>query len=155
MQTSEFPSLLDDAGFLAEIERFDRLPKFEAEERPISDAQLNAIAENPPPASPEPDTPERVALADPVAAAFERTLPASPVVDTDARRRAHSALERALEPEFHQQQRHHPSRSHRRRVPAVAVVLVSLIGIVVGAGAAAVVFHDRIAQVVVQRLHLR
>jgi ABC-type nickel/cobalt efflux system permease component RcnA len=132
MQTAALPSLLDDAGFLAELEHFERMPKSAPDEAPISDAQLNAI---------------------------EEVVPRQVLTfDEEARRRAHSALERALEPEYHAQQRHrhhshdHQSHTHAHtpapgRVPRAIVALVLMMGFLTGAGVAGVMFHDRLIQI--------
>lgn len=131
MQAAELPSLLDDAGFLAELERLE-----------ITRTRADAAIDNVVPRD---------------RAGSERTWPASQAFDDEAKRRAHAALERALEPGYHQQQHHHShAHSHTlqaRRVPIVAIVLVSLMGIAAGAGAAALILHDRVAQVLVQRTH--
>lgn len=137
MQTSDLPSLLDDAGFQAELERFERLPGLPIEEPLITDAQLDAIAEI---------APRRNGRA------------STPPFDEEAQRRAHAALERALEPEFHAQEHHRHSHAHTPkagRVPRVLVVLVTVLGLLAGAGAAGTMFRDRIAQIVVERIHLK
>ncbi|MBZ5556491.1 MAG: hypothetical protein LAO77_04365 [Acidobacteriia bacterium] len=133
MPTSDLPSLLDDAGFLAELERFERLPKCDIEEKPITDAQLEAIE----------DVSRRPADA------------ADPGFDEAAQRRAHAALERALEPEYHEQQHRHSYTPRSGRVPTVVVLLVTVLGLAAGAGAAGVMFRDRVAQLVVHRIHTK
>ena len=131
MQASEIPSLLDDAGFQAALERFERLPGLAREEPPITDAQLDAIAEVIPRRSPDAPT---------------------SACDEEAQRRARAALERALEPDFHEQQHPHHSRA---RVPRAIVAFVVVLGFLTGVCAAAAMFHDRVAQLVVERVHLK
>lgn len=133
MQASDLPSLLDDAGFQAELERFER-STLAIEERPITDAQLDAIAEIVP----------------------RRSGNSPSAFDEQAQRRAHAALERALEPEFHeQQQHHHHAHARSARVPRAVVALVAALGFLAGAGAAGAMFRDRVAQIVVERIHLK
>jgi len=136
MQTSALPSLLDDAGLLAELEQFERLPKLAVEEQPITDAQLDEIAEINP----------RRPVSSP-----------APAFDDDVQRRARAALERALEPEYHEQHQNHEhphAHAAQARVPRAVVVLVTVMGLAFGAGMAGVMFHDRVIQVV-DRLHLK
>jgi hypothetical protein len=123
MQPSDAPPLLDDAGFLAELERLDYLKR-----RPVG--------------KPMPDSAR-------VTSRF----------DEAARERAHAALERALEPEYHSQQpRHVDALAAQRpgsRMSRALVVLAVVLGFVAGAGVAGVIFHDRIAEITAQRVHLR
>jgi hypothetical protein len=73
--------------------------------------------------------------------------------------RAHATLERALEPGYHRSQGVQadagtPGRP-RRQMPRGLVVLVMILGLLAGASVAGVMFYDRVALLVVERIHLK
>jgi hypothetical protein len=122
MQPAEPPALLDDAGFLEELERGEYLKRA------------------------------------PKATLITGSRSAASGFDESARHRAHAALERALEPEYHQQHGHSQTSTgapSRGRMPRKLVVLVMVLGLVVGAGVAGVMFYDRVALFVVERIHIK
>ena len=123
MAPAEPPTLLDDAGFLAELERLEYLKR----------APTATATGSRPPVS-----------------AFDET----------ARHRAHVALERALEPEYHHQQQRDQSKTaaderSRGQVPRRLVLLVLILGLLAGAGVAGVMFYDRVALFVVERVQIK
>jgi hypothetical protein len=123
MQPAEPPSLLDDAGFLEELERGEYLKRA------------------------------------PKATLITGSRPAASGFDETARHRAHVALERSLEPEYHHQQHDHSKtpagQRSRGQIPRRLVLLVLILGLVVGAGVASVMFYDRVALFVVERIHIK
>ena len=134
MAAADHPSLLDDAGFLAELEQTDRLPS--SGPAPIADDHLAAID----------------------GASRRPANPATSTFNDAARLRAHAALERALEPEYDQQHHHSHSQARERshgQIPQVLAVLVMVLGFIAGAGVAGLMFHDRVTLVVVERIHIR
>jgi hypothetical protein len=177
--TAERPSLIDDADFLAELDKMENGPKdLEGDARSASweqaleadatdDAPLPRARPERPAAAPEPPPvrraapakaqpakparPERPLRLDPPArpAATVRpnapdrperpARPARPVhVDEigtrEQRMDAVDAVASGLEP---------------RRIPAALAALTVVLCLGVGAGSAALVFHDRVAQIVV------
>jgi hypothetical protein len=120
MAPADPPPLLDDAGFLAELERLEYL------KRP------------------------------PKAKASTGSRPTLTPFDDTARHSAHVALERALEPEYHRQQHPIPAGGQSRgEIPRRLVVLAMVLGLLAGAGVAGVIFYDRVALFVVDRVHIK
>jgi hypothetical protein len=177
--TAERPSLIDDADFLAELDKMENGPgalegdtsanwEQALETEASDDARVTGARPAPPAAAPEPPPvrraapakparpekpvrPERPLRLDPPARPASTVRPETPdrperparparpvhVDEIGTRERAMEAADAdasGLEP---------------RRIPAALAALTVVLCLGVGAGSAALVFHDRVAQIVV------
>jgi hypothetical protein len=145
---ADLPSLIDDADFLAELDRMENGPAPpDAEPAPkpagpdkLQHSQPRRLKLEPPatPATP----PRREA---PIRPEPETPMPPAHIAEIGDRARAPRAAV------------HVPAPSatvaapivQPRGVPAALAALTVVVGLTVGAGSAALLFHDRVAQIVV------
>ena len=149
--STEFPSLIDDASFLAELEKLEGEPLASPIARPLVKhphpqpvaaedasflAELDKL-EGQPLASPIAQPISKRPHAESAAAAAEAMEPVEVVIPRDVNRwYLHPPPGVEPEPVVH----HQPSRA-----PAVLVILL---GLCAGAAGAAMVFHERLAQII-------
>jgi hypothetical protein len=143
---TDVPSLIDDADFLAELDRMESGP-----ERPapsVSEPAPVRRAAAPKPAMPAINPPRRLRLEPPAKpAAPPRPAHIAEIGDrVRAPKLAHVTAPKA--PVAAPMAATAPL-AQPRRVPATIAALTVFLGLTVGAGSAALLFHDRVERIVV------